>query len=295
MEVNSRLFRKTAPAALAAVCVLCIAPEFAARASGEADRETLRVCAAANEKPYSTADENGFENRIAKVLGEAMGRRVEFVWFDRPAIYIVRDQLNKNACDVVIGVDSGDQRVLTSKPYYRAPYVFVSRTDSPLEITSWESPDLERAKNVGYVPGTPPEVMMVKHGLYSKNFNYVKSLTNFKSPRNQYIRIDPERMIGEVADGTADLAVAFAPEVARYVKASGGKLKMTVVPEGNERVDGEPVPFHFNQSMGVRRDDGKLLAEINAALAKARPRIIAILEEEGIPLDEMKPETDTKS
>ncbi len=260
----------------------------------ETEQNVLRVCAGANDGPYSTAKEDGFENRIAKLLGEAMGRKVEFAFEEKPAIYLVRDQLEKGNCDVVIGVDANDQRLLTTKPYYRAPYVFVMRADSPLDITSFASPDLREAENVGYVPGTPPEVMMVKEGLYSKNFNYVKSLTNFKSPRNQYIRIDPARMVGDVADGKAAVAIAFAPEVARYVKEKGDKLKMTVVPDTNERVDGEKVPFHFNQSVGVRKGEEKLRDELQAALEKARSQIQAILEEEGIPLQEL-PAAGTRS
>ena len=114
--------------------------------------------------------------------------------------------------------------------------------------------------------------MITKLDLYGRNFNYMKSLTNFKSPRNQYVRIDPARMVSEVEQGKADLAVAFAPEVARYVKESGGKVKMVVIPDDNTRVDGEKVPFHFNQSMGVRKGDEKLLEELDAAIAKAEPR-----------------------
>lgn len=270
----------------------------AAYAAGEAagDDAPLRVCAGTNENPYSLSNEEGFENRIAKVLGKAMGRDVEFVWEDRPAIYLVRDQLNKGNCDLIIGVDTGDPRLLTTTPYYRAGYVFVQAKDSKLEIEAFDSADLAAANNVGYEPGGPAETMMIKHGLYSKNFNYVKSLTNFKSPRNQYVRIDPERLVGNVSSGTSDVAIAFAPSVARYVTQSDGKLKMTLVPDNNFRVDGEPVLFHFDQSMGVRKGDEKLLADVEKALKDVTPQIREILVEEGIPVEEpTKPPADTKS
>jgi mxaJ protein len=256
----------------------------AARSGVEPDASVLRICAAAHEAPYSANDGSGFENRIAEVLAQAMGRKVEFIWYDKPAIYLVRDQLDPKACDVVMGVDSGDDRVLTSKPYYRAPYVFIERADSPLNITDWNSPGVMEAGKIGFVPGTPAEVMITKLGLYGKNFNYVKSLSNFKSPRNQYVRIDPSRMVNEVAEGDADLAVGFAPEVARYVKETDGKVKMVVIPDDNTRADGQKVPFHFDQSVGVRKDDEKLLEEINSALAKAAPQVEAVLKAEGIPV-----------
>jgi mxaJ protein len=227
----------------------------------------------------------GFENKIAKALATAMDRKLKFVWAEKPAIYSVRDQLDQKTCDVVIGLDTGDERVLTSKPYYRAPYVFVMRKDSPLDIASWDSPDLKKAGKIGIAPDTPAQVMLEKLGLYNINFNYIKSLTGFKSKRNQYVRIDPQRYVDDVASGKADVAAVFAPEVGRYAKQRGDQVKLVVIPDNATRGDGQHVPFHFDQSVGVRKDDKKLLDDVNAALEKAWPEIETILKEEGIPLD----------
>ena len=285
MEVKKH-FARAVPLAIGVACAGLIGTGSAANESvmPSASAPALKICAAANEAPYSTSKGDGFENRIGEVLAAAMGRKAEFVWSDKPAIYLVRDQLETGNCDVVMGVDTGDERLLTTKPYYRAPYVFVERSGSPLDITSFDSPDLMKTGKIAYEPGTPTEVMITKLDLFNRNFNYIKSLTDYKSPRNQYVRIDPNRMVGDVANGTADLAIVFAPEVARYVKDTGGKLKMIVVPDDNKRADGEKVPFHFDQSIGVRKDDAKLLGEIDAALEKARPKIQAVLKDEGIPL-----------
>jgi mxaJ protein len=257
------------------------------KAAEPADPSLLRICASEVEQPYSSRDGEGFENKIAKVLATAMDRKAKFVWTDKPAIYLVRDQLDKMNCDIVIGLDTGDPRVLTSKPYYRAPYVFVMRKDSPLDITSWDSPDLKKAQNIGLSQDSPAQVMLEKLGLFNRNFNYMKSLTGFKSKRNQYVRVPPERMVSDVADGKSTLAAVFAPEIARYVKQRGDALKLVVVPDNATRADGQHLPFHFDQSFGVRKDDAKLLADVNAALEKSRPEIESILKEEGIPLDEL--------
>jgi mxaJ protein len=264
----------------------------AARAAEEkapepADPSVLRVCASEVEKPYSNRDGEGFENKIAKVLASAMGRKVKFVWTDKPAIYLVRDQLDKKFCDIVIGLDTGDPRVLTSKPYYRAPYVFVVRSDSPLDITSWDSPDLKKAQKIGLAQDSPAQVMLEKLGLFNRNFNYMKSLTGFKSKRNQYVRVEPQRYVEDVASGKSDVAAVFAPEVARYAKERGGNVKLVVIPDNATRADGQHLPFHFDQSFGVRKDDAQLLADVNAALEKSRPEIENILKDEGIPLDEL--------
>ena len=277
----ARLATGTMSASIALIAASAVHAEDAKDVTS--DPSILRICASANEHPYSTRDEQGFENKIAKVVAEAMGRTPVFVWHNKPAIYLVRDKLNMRVCDVVMGLDTGDERVATSKPYYRAPYVFVQPKDTKLDITRWDSPDLVKADKIGFVPGSPAQVMLTKLDLFNVHFNYMNSLTNFKSRRNEYTRINPKRLVGEVADGTADMAVAFAPEVARYVKAND-KLKMLVIPDNNERVDGEKVPHHFDQSIGVRKDDRDLLEAINFALEKADAKIKDVLRNEGIPI-----------
>jgi mxaJ protein len=282
MDTLAKVLGPAAAVGLSFLAWLSLTPSFAADAPNASDGSVLRVCAAANEAPYSKQDESGFENKIAKVLAESMGRKVEFVWSPKPAIYAVRDQLDKNLCDIVVGLDTGDTRVLTSKAYYRAPYVFVLRKDSPLKIENWNSPDLAKAGKIGFVPGTPASVMMETMDLYNDSINYASSLTNFKDRRNAYTRIPPERMINEVSDKTSGLAVAFAPEVSRYVKANDD-LKMIVIPDDNVRSDGQKVPLHFDQSFGVRKNDNALLSAVNEALPKVQSKIEDVLKDEGIP------------
>ncbi len=252
-------------------------------ATAAPDDRKLRICAAADELPFSHRDGSGFENKLAVVLAEAMGRTPEFVWFDKASIYMVRDQLDKRLCDVIIGVDSGDPRMLTTQPYYRSGYVFIQKTDSPLKLDGWDSPDISKVSKIGFIAGTPAETMVRKVGLYEGSFNYAQSLLNYKSKRNQYLRVSPQRMVAEVANGTADVAVHFAPEVARYV-TENDKLQMKLIPDNNVREDGEKVPHHFDQSMGVRLDDKELLAQLHQAIEKAKPALDKILAGEGIPL-----------
>ena len=241
---------------------------------------TLRICASENEAPFSFKDGKGFENRIAAVLAKAMGREPVFVWSDKPAIYLVRDQLDKKSCDVVMGVDTGDQRVLTTRPYYRSGYVFITRAD--VTVKDWNDPAIAKMSSFAVGFGSPAESMLRSNGKWENNAAYLFSLVNFKAPRNQYVRVDPAKIVQEVADGHADLGVAFSPEVARYLKDSGSKLKVTLIPDDNARSDGLKIPHHFDQSIGVRKDDRELLAAIDAALVKAKPEIDAVLADEGI-------------
>ena len=91
----------------------------------------LNVCAGKDELPYSNENKQGFENDIAEVLGKALNRKVNFVWWTDPR-YTVRDYLDKNKCDVILGLDPSDPRVLTTIPYYKTSYVFITRQDRKL-------------------------------------------------------------------------------------------------------------------------------------------------------------------
>lgn len=267
-------------ALLTALTLTILSPAHAA----ETLPDTLRVCAASNEMPYSSSEQEGFENDIAKALAQSMSLPVEFVWSEKPAIFLVTEQLMKNTCDVVMGVDAGDSRVLTSKPYYKSAYAFIYKADKGLSIKNWNSPDIKNMHKFAVVAGTPSEVMLREVGKYSENFNYQKSLSGYKSPRNKYIRLDPKMLIDEVLYDKADMAHLWAPEVARYVKASGGKLAMVTSPEFDTLSDGEQVAEHYEQSVAVRLGDKALLDAVNKGLQKAAPKIKKILDKEGIPL-----------
>jgi mxaJ protein len=91
-------------------------------------------------------------------------------------------------------------------------------------------------------------------------------------------------MVGEVVNGTAEIAVGFAPDVARYVKGSTVPLRMTLIEDDAAKSNGEKVPQRFDQSVAVRRDDKALLAAVDAALVAAKPKIEEILTAEGVPL-----------
>ncbi len=249
-----------------------------------ADPSALRICASEKQPPLSMKDGTGLENKVAAAVAEAMGKKAQFVWFSKPAIYIVRDALEKKTCDVVVGLDFDDPRVLTTKPYYRSGYVFITRADKDLDIKSWSDPRLKTIDHMVVGFGTPGEAMLKDIGRYEEDMAYLYSLVNFRAPRNQYTQIESSRMVSEVAGNKADVAVAFAPDVARYVKDSATPLRMTLVPDDTVRSDGQRMPQSFDQSMGVRRGDEALRDALNEGIEKAKPKIEAILEDEGVPL-----------
>ena len=291
---SSRLFKLSAAAILAgsfsgvslsaALAAPTADPAQANSAPAADDSSILRICAAANQSPYSVSDGSGFENKIATSVAKAMGRKPVFVWANKPAIYLVRDWLDKKKCDVVVGLDTGDQRVLTTTPYYRAGYVFLAKKgDDKTAVASWNDPKIKQLGHIVVEFGSPSEEMLKELGLYNGDMAYLYSLVGFRAPRNEYVQIPPERMIAEVKDGNADLAVAFAPDVARLTKADPD-LVMTPVKDDTTHNGGEKLAQLYDQSMGVRLGDDALKSALNDALAKAKPEIDATLQGEGIPL-----------
>lgn len=265
------------------ITALCLGGCLAIPQAMAEQNKALKVCAAENEMPYSNKAGEGFENKLAELVGKALNRKVEYVYWSDPRYYI-RDTLDKGLCDVAIGVDKGDPRVLTTQPYYRSGYVFISRETDNLDLLNWDSEALRKAQRIAFVPGTPPEVMMKAIGRYNDMFNYSQELVGFKSRRNQYIKYETSKLVSEISSGHAEIASLWGPSAARYVKASATPLVMTMIPDDNVRADGQKVDFHFSTSMGVRKNDSTLQAQLNKVIEDHRDEITELLEAEGIPL-----------
>jgi len=265
------------------ITVLCLGASLAATQANAEGGKPLKVCAAEDEMPYSNKQGEGFENKLAEFVGKALDRKVEYVTWTDPRYYL-RDTLDKDLCDVVIGVDKGDPRVLTTQPYYRSGYVFISRKSDNLDLLNWDSEVLRKAQRIAFVPGTPPEVMMRAIGRYNDMFNYSQELVGFKSRRNQYIKYESSKLVSEVSSGHAEIAALWGPSAARYVKESTTPLVMTLIPDDNVRADGQKVGSQYSTSMGVRKNEPELLARLNKVIEDNRDEITKLLEEEGIPL-----------
>ncbi|WP_426993472.1 methanol oxidation system protein MoxJ [Methylomonas sp. CM2] len=258
-------------------------------ACAQAEQPALKVCTAENEMPYANKAGEGFENKLAQYVAEQLGRKLEAVTWTDPR-YFIRDFVDKGLCDVVMGVDHGDPRLLTTLPYYRSGYVFITREQDHLDLRNWDSPALKTAKRIAFAPGTPAETMLRAIGRYNDMFSYQQELVGFKSKRNQYVKYDNDKLVNEVATGKAEIAVLWGPAAARYVKASNTPLTMTVIPDDNKRADGEKVGFHYSTSIGVRKGEVALLEQLNKIVRDKQDEIGELLEAEGIPLLD-EPET----
>jgi mxaJ protein len=247
------------------------------KATDEAGRRALRVCADPNNLPFSNARGEGFENRIAAVLADEMGARVRYTWWAQRRGF-VRNTLRAGACDLVVGVPSAFELAMTTRPYYRSTYVFVQRRDAPFRVRSFDDAVLRRLTVGVQMVGddyanTPPAHALAARGMRDNVRGYLVA--------GDYARPSPPaRIVEAVARGEVDVAVAWGPMAAYFARRS--PVPLTVTPVSPE-IDLPFLPFVFDVSMGVRRDDAALLSAVETALERRRGEVDAILAEYGVP------------
>ena len=124
-----------------------IAIRAAAKAAYKGKKlETLMVCADPGNMPLSNIKQEGFQNKLATLLGEAMGARVVYSW--RPFIErgLTRQTFDQDMCDVMFDMPANYARLLTTFPVYKTPYVLAYRNDKGLELTGLDDPKLKDLK-----------------------------------------------------------------------------------------------------------------------------------------------------
>ncbi|MDD2833144.1 MAG: methanol oxidation system protein MoxJ [Methylotenera sp.] len=246
--------------------------------------DDLNVCAGKNEMPFSNDKKEGFENDIAEIIAKSLNKKLNYVYWDDPR-YAVGFFLDKKKCDVVLGVDSTDPRVLKTNPYYKTGYVFITREDREIDISSWND-DLLKERNfrIGVMPDSPGKVMLLQINRFDDMFDYFAEKQKYQSTRNKYVRVDPQEVVNDVSNKYIHAAMLWAPEAARYVKQSKAPLKVQLVKDDAKKSNGESVQMHYEIVMGVRKDDVLLQQALNKAIDEKRSEIESVLKREGIPL-----------
>lgn len=264
--------------ALVTVTVLGIAvAAVGASLAGAAMKPALRVCADPNNLPYSNKDQQGFENQLASMVGQELGRRVEYTWWAQRRGFF-RNTLNDGLCDVVLGVPTSIEMVRRTKPYYRSSYVFVTQRRRNLRIQSLDDPILRRLKiGVSMVgddyASTPPAAAMIKRGLAG-------NLVSFSVYGDYATPNPPARLIDAVRSGQVDVAMAWGPLAGYFARDGDSSLVVTpVTPE----IDLPFLPMTFDIAMGVRRDDSLFAAKLDTIIDRRRGSIDSLLARYGVP------------
>jgi mxaJ protein len=254
-------------------CLLGLAGRAAAEPNGE-----LRICADPNNLPFSNSAEAGFENKLAAMVAENLGRQTSYTWWAQRRGFI-RNTLKAGKCDVVMGVPAHYDLVETTKPYYRSTYVFVTRQDQHLDLTSLTDPRLRQLTIGVHLIGDdgnnpPPAEALGEQGIVDNVRGY--------SIYGDYRQADPPaRLIEAVEHGEIDVAAAWGPLGGYFAKLSAVPLTVTPIRDGERFA---PQQFQFAISMGVRKGDHALRDQLDAFIGGHRSEITSLLRSYGVPL-----------
>ncbi len=237
----------------------------------------LRVCADPNNLPFSNQRGEGFENKIADLLAQDLNESVEYTWWAQRRGFF-RNTLKAGVCDLVLGVPSGFEMALTTRPYYRSTYVFLSRKDRGLNVKSFDDPLLRKLRIGVQMIGDDQSNAPPAHALTRRHIvDNVRGYTLY----GDYSQHDPPaRIVDAVTNGDIDLAIVWGPLAGYFAKQSRVPLVLTPV---SPQIDQPFLPFVFDISMGVRRDDPSFRDEIDQVLEKRRNEIDRILEDYHVP------------
>lgn len=256
---------------VAAVLLLCLG---GARCWAAA---SLRVCADPNNLPYSNQEQQGFENKLATLIAGDLGMEVSYVWFPQREKFFQKT-LNAGLCDVVMGVPTGFDEAMTTRPYYRSSYAFLSRRDRHLHIDSLDDPRLRRLRIGVHILGEaddsiPPVRALVNRGI-------VHNLVGYSIFGNLTEANPSADLIRAVVEKKVDVAVVWGPLAGYFARRSSVPLDVTPI-----RTDPEnpTLPLAFNIAIGVREQDQSLREKLDAELQHRRPAIHQLLASYGIP------------
>lgn len=230
------------------------------------------MCADPNRLPYSDISENGYDNIIAGIVADELNAELHFVWtsFNRWGV-VLSDFLYVGECDIIFGLQDGEEGVLASTAYYRSPYAFVFRSDAGFRIDSFDNQDLARLR-IG-VQAAPAEAALRQRGI-KQNVTSWATMTSY----------DHEKWLGDiiraVSDGEIDVAIVWSPIAGYFLRDYGNDLEMVLVPN-----EVEPPFIYLVRPITavVRPGDEALRDAVDLAFALRWQDIQGTLDAFGVP------------
>jgi mxaJ protein len=234
----------------------------------------FRVCADPNNMPFSNEHRQGFENKLAELIARKLNEPVEYTWWSQRKSFI-KNSLDQNRCDVLMGIPTSLTSVEVTKPYYQSTYVFVSRQDRNLHPTSLSDPRLNDWRIGVQVVGNdyaPPAFALARRGI-TRNVVGFSLFGPYGEPN------PPRKIIDAVTNGDVDVAIVWGPFAGYFAKSADAPLDL--VPVSPPVFLG--VPFTYGISMGVRKGNTGLKAHLDQVLETESAAIHQILQQYGVP------------
>lgn len=245
----------------------------AAAVGGTAPLASLRVCADPGNMPFSNNRGEGYEQKIAQVIADALGTNVQYYYRPTMERGLTRTTLGADNCDLMLDMPSDAEGVLSTSPLYRSTFVLATRTDRNLHFQDLDDPRLKTLK-VGVYQTSAIREALYEHDV--QNNTVVQYLTHDAD-------INPEDapvyQVQQVVDGSLDVAAVWGP-FAGYMKTVKN-APITLQP--TNRMD-DTIPMEFDMTLAVRTRDREFRDQIEGAMRQQRDKIHAILVGYGVPL-----------
>lgn len=252
--------------------LLCLA--LCLSTAAQAGDRVLRVCADPNNLPFSNQAGEGFENTLAQWIAQDLGARVETTWWAQRRGF-VKNTLGAGKCDLVMGMPAGDERTVSTQPYYRSAFVLLSRADHELTIDSLDDPRLKTLRIGIHVAGpqqlSPPAMALARRGIVANVVGY-PIYGDYSTPN------PPLDLVNAVARGDVDAAIIWGPFGGFGALHSDQPLVIQRLPD-----DAGGPPFSYAMAISVRREDKALAQQLDRVLDQRRQQIRELLAAYGIP------------
>jgi mxaJ protein len=243
-------------------------------------QRTLTACADPNNLPFSNKAGQGFENKLAELIAADLHAKLQYIWWAQRRGY-VRNTLNERTCDFWPGIASNVEMVATTRPYYRSTYMFVSRADANLKGLTLDDPRLKSLKIGVQMVGndasnTPPAHALASRGIIANVRGYML-YGDYREPN------PPAEVMRAVERGEVDVALVWGPLAGYFAARSPVPLRL------------EPVtpwfadnrwPMRFDVSVGVQKDNQRLLKAIDRLLVRRSGEIRHLLASYQVPVME---------
>src|SRR5947209_4873686 len=241
-------------------------------------QRTLTACADPNNLPFSNRAGQGFENKLAGLIAADLDAKLDYVWWAQRRGY-VHNTLGEAKCDFWPGITSNVEMVATTRPYYRSTYMFVSRAEANLKGLTLDDPRLRNLKIGVQMVGndasnTPPAHALAERGVIANVRGYML-YGDYRRP------IPPAAGVEAVERGDIDVALVWGPLAGYFAAPSPVPLRLEPV---TPWFADQQWPMQFDVSVGVQKDNQKLLKDIDRDLVRRKADIRRLLEAYHVPL-----------
>ena len=233
----------------------------------------LRVCADPGNMPLSNDRREGYQNKIAEVLGERLGTGVQYDFRPSTERGLLRGTLDANMCDVMFDIPAGMERVLTTVPLYRSTFVLAWRSERAYDFKNLDDPRLKTLK-VGVYQMSSIRESLGRHDIKHNTVTHFISYDGAKVPEHQ-----PSYQIQRMIDGELDVVAILGSFAGWYKTAKSAPITL----QAANLMDDE-IPLQYDMALAVRRGDVGLKNKLEEIMREEKDRIRAVLDAYGVPL-----------